>query len=277
MSNFATARAREFYAQTYDTCVADWPGEIDFYRELAAQAHSNGQAVLEVACGTGRVAIRLARDGVEIVGLDLSAAMLDVAREKSAGKDLEMRNLRWVQADMRSFDLGETFGLIIIPGHSFQNILTPADQVASLESISRHLTPRGTLVVHLDHQTVSWLGDLTRNQGDIFEAAERFTHPNTGRQIHTSRAWSYEPATQTAVAQTVWEEVDASGEVTDRWESSPLRFHCVFRFEMAHLLARTGFQVEAVYGDFRRGELTDESSEMIWVAKNTTPTKINHH
>ena len=273
MSKFATARDREFYAQTYDTCVADWPGEIDFYRELAAQAHSNGQAVLEAACGTGRVTIRLARDGGEVVGLDVSAAMLDVAREKSA----RIGNLRWVQADMRSFDLGETFGLVIIPGHSFQNILTPADQVASLESIRRHLTPRGTLVVHLDHQTVSWLGDLTRDQGGVFKAAERFSHPNTGRQIRTSRAWSYEPATQTAVAQTVWEEVDAGGEVTDRWESGPLRFHCVFRFEMAHLLARTGFEVEAVYGDFRRGDLTDDSEEMVWVAKNATPTRINHH
>jgi ubiquinone/menaquinone biosynthesis C-methylase UbiE len=264
MSKFATERAREFYAQTYDAAVSDWPGEIDFYRELATEAHSNGRTVLEVACGTGRVAIPLALDGVEVVGLDLSSAMLDVAREKSAG----MSNIRWVQGDMRSFELGETFGLVIIPGHAFQNMLTAADQIACLESLERHLSPRGTLVVHLDHQNVGWLGDLTRDRGGVFETAEQFCHPKTGRQVRTSRAWFYEPSTQTAIAQTVWEEINADGEVADRWESGPIRLHCVFRFEMEHLLALTGFEVEAVYGNFFREELTDESTEMVWVAKN---------
>ena len=264
MSKFATERAREFYAQTYDVSVSDWPGEIDFYRELAAEANGDSQSVLEVACGTGRVAMRLSRDGIKVVGLDYSSAMLDVAREKSAG----MSNIRWVQGDMRSFELGEAFGLVIIPGQAFHNMLTVADQIACLQSIQRHLVPRGVLVVHLDHQNVSWLGDLRSDKGGGFETAEQFSHPKTGRQTRTSRAWSYEPSTQTAVAQTVWEEIDADGKVTDRWESGPIRLHCVFRFEMEHVLALTGFEVEAVYGDFFQAELTDESEGMVWVAKN---------
>ena len=264
MSKFATERARQFYAQTYDAAVSNWPGEIDFYQDLAVEALSTGRPVLEVACGTGRVAIRLARDGVEVVGLDLSSAMLDVAREKSAG----MSNLRWVHCDMRSFELGETFGLVIVPGHSFQNLVTASDQTACLESIERHLDPRGTLVVHLDHQDVSWLGDLVRDRGGVFETGEQFRHPKTGQPVRTSRAWSYEPSTQTAIAQTAWEEINADGEVAHRWESGPVRLHCVFRFEMEHLLALTGFEVEAVYGSFLREELTDESTEMVWVAKS---------
>ena len=51
-------------AELYDVSVPDCPGEIDLYRQLAAQTRSSGEAVLEVACGTGRVAIRLAQDGV---------------------------------------------------------------------------------------------------------------------------------------------------------------------------------------------------------------------
>jgi ubiquinone/menaquinone biosynthesis C-methylase UbiE len=263
MATYATKRAREFYAETYDTVVSDWPGELDFYRQLATAAHAQGQAVLEVACGTGRIAIRLAREGVAVVGLDFSPAMLAVARAKSDGMD----NVRWVQADMRSFDLGESFGLAMIPGHSFQNLAAAADQIACLQSIRRHLLPGGTLVVHLDHLSVKWLGHLTGEQGGVFEPAGTFSHPRTGQQIRTSQAWSYEPATQTAISQTVWEALDAAGEVTDRWESGPLRFHCVFRFEMQHLLERTGFVVEAVYGDFSCGELQDDSSEMVWLAR----------
>ena len=49
MSKFASKKAREFYALTYDSVVPDWPGEIDFYRELAAEARTNRQAILEVA------------------------------------------------------------------------------------------------------------------------------------------------------------------------------------------------------------------------------------
>jgi ubiquinone/menaquinone biosynthesis C-methylase UbiE len=264
MATFSTERARAFYAETYDTVVPDWPGEVDFYRRLALAAHSQGQAVLEVACGTGRIAIRLAQEGVDVVGLDFSPAMLAVAREKSVAMD----NVRWVQGDMRSFELGETFGLVLIPGHSFQNLNAAADQVACLQSIRRHLVPGGTLVVHLDHQSVSWLGKLTGEQGGALAVTGTFLHPRTGQQIRTSQAWSYEPATQTAISQTVWEALDATGEVTDRWESGPLRFHCVFRFEMQHVLERTGFAVEAVYGDFSCGELQDNSSEMVWVAQS---------
>lgn len=263
MSQASDERSAEFYAQTYDESVPDWPGEIDFYQEMAAEAQRSGAAVLEIACGTGRVAIRLAQAGVNVVGLDLSAHMLAVAREKSAG----LETMRWVQGDMRWFELGETFGLVIIPGHAFQNLNTPQDQVACLECIRRHLRPGGFLVVHLDHQDLSWLGDLLRDKGGVFEAAEQFRHPETGRQIRTSRAWSYEPASQTAICQTAWEEIDADGQVLNRWQTQPIRLHCVFRFEMEHLLARVGLAVEAVYGDFDRHPLGDKSSEMIWVAR----------
>ena len=263
MSKFASKQALAFDAETYDAVVPDWPGEIGFYRELAAEAHANGQAVLEVACGTGRVAIQLAREGFHIVGLDLSSAMLDVAREKSAG----MSNLRWVQGDMRSFDLGEGFGLAIIPGHSFQNILTAADQFMCLESIRRHLVPGGVLVVHLDHPEIDWLGGLAGDQGGVFGTKGQFTHPRTGRQVRTLQAWSYEPATQTAISHKVWEELGPDGQVIDRLDRGPVRIHVVYHFEMEHLLARAGFAVTAFYGDFFRQEFWDESSEMIWLAR----------
>lgn len=257
-------RATNFYVETYDLAVSDWPGEITFYREMVAEARSKGGGVLEIGCGTGRVAIRLAQDAVDVVGLDLSSQMLEVAREKSMG----FQNIRWVLADMRSFELGETFALVIIPGHSFQSLNTALDQVMCLETIKRHLAPGGVLVVHLDHQDARWLGDLLREKGGRFEAAEQFRHPSTDHMVRTSRAWSYEPSTQTAVAQTIWEEFDANGQVVDRWQKQPVRLHCVFRFEMEHLFARTGFDVESVYGDFFRQALHDDSTDMVWVARS---------
>jgi ubiquinone/menaquinone biosynthesis C-methylase UbiE len=263
MSPLQNERIAEFYAQTYDRSVPDWPGEIDFYQEMAAEVKLRNGNVLEIACGTGRVAIRLAGIGVNIVGLDLSPQMLEVAREKSQG----LENIRWVHGDMRSFELDESFDLALIPGHAFQNLTTPQDQVACLECIKRHLHPGGRLIVHLDHQDFTWLGDLLRDKGSRFETAEQFKHPVSGHLVCTFRAWSFEPASQTAICQTAWEEVGDDGQTFNRWQTEPVRLHCVFRFEMEHLLARVGFNIEKVYGDFFRQPLQDQSPGMIWVAR----------
>lgn len=246
-------------AELYDVIVPDWPGELDFYGALAAEAG----AVLEVACGTGRLAVRLAQSGARVVGVDLSEAMLAVARAKSA----DLPGARWLAGDMLSFDAGESFPLIIVPGHSFQFMLTPQDQLACLLNLKRHAAPGGRLVIHLDHQDVSWLGDLRAGKGGVFEAAGEAVHPVTGQRIRTRRAWAYELATQTAITSAVREAVDAAGQVVERWEIGPTRLHCVFRFEMEHLVARAGLTVEAVYGDFARGPLQDTSTEMVWVLR----------
>jgi hypothetical protein len=168
---------------------------------------------------------------------------------------------------MRSFDLGETFGLVISPGHSFMHLLTIADQLACLACIRRHLAPGGLLVLHLDHQNFSWLGDLRRDLGGVFEPGEEVFDPLTGRLVRTSRAWWYEPSTQIATAVTRWQELDGAAQPLDQWEIGPVPFHCAFRFEVEHLIQRAGFHVEALYGDFYRGDLTDASTEMIWLAR----------
>ena len=248
-------------AELYDVSVPDWEGEIDFYRELACEVKQRGGWILEVACGTGRITIRLAQEGVKVVGLDLSAEMLSVAQSKNA-------DVRWVQGDMRTFDLNETFDLIIVPAHSFQFMLTPADQVKALITFKQHLTGDGMLVIHLDHQDVDWLGALLGELGGKFEQSQEVIHPRTGHIIRRAHAWTYERSTQTATVISKWEEVNQDGSVLETWIRKPMPQHCVFPFEMEHLLVRTGFQIQAFYGDFFKNGLTEKSSEMIWVARN---------
>ena len=251
--------AEQLAAELYDLTVPDWDGEINFYSEFARDAKSRGQSILEVGCGTGRVTLQLAQEGAKIVGVDLDDEMLKIARSKSA-------DIRWERGDMRTLDLGGTFGLIILPGDSFQFMCTPADQVKALETCKRHLAPGGILVIHLDHQSVDWLGNLLGNLGGKFEQVKDIIHPRTGYVIRKANAWRYEPSTQTAIVITRWEEIGKDGAVLQTWERKPMFLHCVFRFEMEHLLARTGFEIQAVYGDFFKGDLQDDSLDMIWVA-----------
>lgn len=249
------------YSQLYDASVPDWPGELSFYHDLTQQVIEQQGAILEVACGAGRIAVRLAQTGVRVVGLDRSADLLAGAKAKS----MDLPNVRWEEGDMRAFDLGETFALVIIPGHSFQFMLTPIDQVTCLQTIQRHLQPSGRLVVHLDHQKIEWLGDLRRMKGGQFEQTQELIHPQNGRKMQVSEAWSYDPVTQTAIVRTRRDITETNGAFVERVERGPTDLHCVFPFEMEHLLARVGFRMEAVYGDFFRGPLQDDSTEMIWV------------
>jgi len=260
-------RAYQFYVETYDESMSDWPGEIDFYRELVAEeVPSKNGVVLDIACGTGRIGLRLAENGTSVVGLDRSVEMLTIARQKS----VHINRIQWVEGDMRAFELDQLFDLVIIPSHSFQNLNTPDDQVQCIECIERHLKPGGLLMVHLDHmngENVSWLGEISGEKGGVFEDAEHFKHPRTGRKVQASRAWKYDPASQTAIVQTIWEEIAEDGSKISRWDTGEIRLHCVFRFEMEHLLKRAGFEVEEVYGDFYRGELRNDSEHMIWLAR----------
>jgi ubiquinone/menaquinone biosynthesis C-methylase UbiE len=256
--------AQDLNVELYDLIVGDWSGEMDFYHEAVAQAHARGEAVLEVGCGTGRVAIRLAEASVQVTGLDLSPAMLGVARSKSSG----MTNIHWVKADMRDFALDAQFGLAIIPGHAFQNIHTAEDQLACLTCIRDHLTPGGTLIVHLDHQDLEWLGEIGKDPFKTVRYGDKLTHPITGQICRRSYAWAYERATQTAIIRKVWEVLGADDAVMERYDDEPVRLHCLFRQEMEHLVRRAGFEIDAVYGDFSGQALKDDSEEMIWVLKN---------
>ena len=233
------------------------PGDIDFFIELAMEAQAAGQPVLELACGTGRVAIPIAREGVRVAGLDLNASMLARAREK--GADLE--NVCWVEGDMRAFSLPERFGLIFIPFRSFQHLLTVDDQLSCLRCIREHLAPGGRLAIDIFNP-------------DIVAIAQWMTTKKGGLQRHARQRpdavrWetrSYDLARQEVDTTFIDETLSDEGAVLSRvYRDLKLRY--TFRYEMEHLLLRSGFEIEALFGDFFGSAFEDFSPEMIWVAR----------
>ena len=257
--------AQDLYAQLYDLWVFDWPGEVDFYKELIALSPEiKTKGVLEIGCGTGRIALRIAQNGINITGLDLSSELLEIARKKSIG----LPNIHWVNGDMRKFEIGKKFGAVIIPGHSFQFMITPDDQVNCLEQIKHHLVADGLLIIHIGHQSIGWLAGLLDQKVPVFEKNPIMTNPLTGQKFRYSTAWTFEPSTQTASVIRKIEQLGTNDRVDQTWEMEPMPLHCIFRFEMEHLLRCEGFSIEAVYGDFYKNELCNESEDMIWIARN---------
>lgn len=254
----------EVIAARYDLMVPLAPGEVDFYLGLARDAEARGLRTLEVTCGTGRVAIPLAREGVRLAGLDNSPAMLAVARKNSAG----LANIEWVEGDMRSFDLGEQFGLVYIPAGSFQLMLSVQDQLDSLRCIHRHLAPGGRLAFEVENPMLVAMAEwLTTKKGAYLRRPQRdYTDPKTGRRLLSFGSAEYHPSVQERIGHNYLEELDESLTVVRRQYGKPMTVRYFFRYEMEHLLARAGFEIEALYGDLEKHAYTATSPDFIWVA-----------
>jgi SAM-dependent methyltransferase len=121
--------------------------DIPFYLGYAKQF---GDEILEVACGTGRVTIPLAREGFQVTGFDLSNYMLDQFSIKLEAQEEEVkRRIHAFQADMTEFNLYKKFPLIIIPFRAFQLLIEVQQQTACLNCVREHLTDNGIFILNV--------------------------------------------------------------------------------------------------------------------------------
>jgi SAM-dependent methyltransferase len=248
-------------AEAYDAEVAQLrataaEADVQFYIELAKQATAAGHSVLELGCGTGRVTIPIAQAGVDVVGLDNAPAMLEVARRKAGSA----ANPRWVAGDMADFALDQRFGLVLIPFRSFLLLLTVEEQKACLSRIHEHLVAGGRLALNIFNPSILAIADWLGDRG------QRWQRSQIGPRRERWANRRYSPASQELNETRTDLELSDAGAVIQRVERN-LRVRWVWRYEMEHLLALSGFEVEALYGWFDGTPFTDESDEMVWVAR----------
>ena len=130
-------------APFYDVDLEGYDEDVALYERLADAGWST---VLELGCGTGRVAVALARAGLTVTGIDVSAAMLAVARERTAGA----AGVALLEADMCTLDLGERFDAVIVPLGGLQHLASLDALVAAMAAIARHLAPDGLAVIDVE-------------------------------------------------------------------------------------------------------------------------------
>jgi SAM-dependent methyltransferase len=121
----------------HDVECGSYAADLPLWEELAER---QGGPVLELGCGTGRVALHLARRGHEVVGLDRDRELLDVLEERAEGL-----NLRTLHADAREFELAGQVGLVLAPTHLLQLLPSQGERAESLRSVAAALRPGGLL------------------------------------------------------------------------------------------------------------------------------------
>lgn len=218
-----------------------------------------GSPVLELGCGTGRVALHLARAGFQVTGLDASPAMLAIAQEKLARAGLA-EQVHLLEADLGDFVLEQQFAMATLAINTFMHFLTVADQVRVLRVAGRHLEPGGLLIIDLPRADRSLLADV----GEHLVFNQTLIDPASGRQILKLVAATLDSATQTQHLTLAYDETDEGGLV--RRTVASFKIHYFFRYEIELLLDKAGFAVEALYGSYGLDPYEDGSERMIFVA-----------
>lgn len=202
-----------------------------------AQARQFGGPVLELGCGTGRIAIPLAQAGLEVTGLDMAEGMLARAREKATALGVDVT---WVHGDVRDFDLEGRFGLIIFPANALCHLLTLADFEAALACVVRHLREDGRFILSV---FVPHFGILSQDPAGRYPFAE-YARPEDGALVQVWYRNVYRPETQLNHITLFTLTPDGAEQ-----PSGELDMRMYFPQELDALLKYNGLTIERKYGD----------------------------
>lgn len=249
--------------------------QFEMYLSLAAES---GGPVLELGCGTCIIAIEIARAGFEITGLDNSPDMLNVAREKIAREDANVRSrVRLVEGNMREFRLDQRFNLIFIATNTFECLTELNDHKGCLRAVHDHLNPQGVAVIEERQYSPHTLVRMSEQVG-LMRQSTAGINPLTGLYtVRLSVGRHVDFSAQRIYSRSFIEELQEDGTVR-RYPASgvPGRgphywdiVHYFTRFELQLLIEGAGLTVRDVWGGYDRSHLRSDSQKMILVAQKS--------
>lgn len=270
IDDLVDAGSREHYtdAALYDYEYRRRRADVGFYRELARKRLGETGRILELGAGSGRVTIPLARAGHEVVAVDRSPEMLAKLRARVAALPSAVaRRITVVQGDLRNFEVGKKFPLVVAVFNVLEHLYTRVEVDACLRRVLRHLTPDGAFAFDVQMPDLAWLlRDPTKRW-----AKTRFTDPTTGRAMYYSTNHDYDPVGQIALIRLYYEPVDGKGP-TKIVKLSQRKF---FPAELEALVAHAGMRVVERYGDFGWRPLDGRAESQVLVCERAIPRRGN--
>jgi SAM-dependent methyltransferase len=255
MSDMPPAEA--MLARYYDLDLAEDPGDLDMY--LAMAAATDGP-ILELAAGSGRLAVPLAEAGHEVWAVDIDPHMLERAKRRwSSAGSTSGGDLHLIEADLTTLDLGRTFGLVFVALNSLMVLDTRDAQRAALETIARHLDGNGRGVVDV------WLPaaeDLALYDGRLVLDWVR-RDPESRAWVAKSTSARYQSAAARAVITTFFDSWTDDQRATRVMRRDSIRFIGVD--ELIALAADAGLVAGTLAGDYEMGQLTPDSERLVLV------------
>lgn len=236
------------WAKVYDMIYGNYRDDVAFYLGEARKAEGK---ILEVACGTGRIYLELLKEGLDVVGIDISEEM--IAALKAKAEEMGLKPKVHV-ADMRTFRLNDRFGLIIVPFRSFLYNLTTEDQLKTLKNFRSHLAPGGRLVLNFFYPDIERMMSFGKESEDMVVM-------ENGRYLLREKSFFVDEVNQTI------ETVAALFKDNELFWKGSYRLAFIYKREFELLLKLAGFGRSSVFGGFDGRPLSSYKQEMVWAVE----------
>ena len=227
----------EEYDETYKSYTAD----LEF---IEAHLGESTQSIIELACGTGRLAIPLAKQGHLVYGVDIDAGMLKYAQHKA---DAEGVNIHLSVQDCTQLNLPIKSNFIYMTGNSFQHFLTNESQDALFASVKRHLNPKGEFIFDTRNPILHELSIV-----DILEETIELNGETT--KVINKEAYNH----LTQILECTSTYISSNNEYKD---SIKLRY--TYPLELKRLIQQHGFELVNLYGSWKKAKFDANSTSMV--------------
>ena len=212
--------------------------------------HANG-SVLELACGTGRISIPMAKMSLDVTGVDISKGMLTRAKEKAEEANV---SINFIEGDFRNVDLNKKFDTIICPFNSFQHLHDLESMISFLNVVKAHLKPEGKFIFDIFNPDLN----LLLNNDIDFPAREYMNPYFPDEKVIMKDIRNYDKVTQINHITRMY---------TMKGERKPymLNMRVYFPAEIDNYLIMNGFKILSKYGSFQKEEFNSDSGKQIFV------------
>ena len=236
----------------YYDCLFTTDGErpAAFWIEQAREA---GGPVLELACGTGAIAIPLARAGCDVTGLDLSEPMLSEARRKAGAADVAVD---WRQGDIRDFQLERKYSLIILASNVLCHLVDLPSLEACLGCVCEHLAEDGRFVLSVFVPNP----ELLRRRCDEPRALAEYDDPDGRGPVVVTETYEYHADTQV-------KHIKLHRRLGTTEQTGTLTMRMYFPAELMALLHYNGFEVMERWEDHERRPFGPDSGLQVLVCR----------
>lgn len=229
--------------------------ELSWYLE---KVRSFGGPVLDLGCGTGRLAILMAEEGYEVTGVDQSAGMLEHFKGKLVKLAADVRRkISMEKNNMSDFDLGRKFNTIFCCDAFFHNV-TVEDEINCLGCVVRHLSPGGHFVFNLPNPTCEFIQAAVASDGHDFKPRGSFPLEDGSGRLIVEQAQAANLQDQCITTTLRFITYDSNGIEIESGDSFWTTRY-LFKYEAIHLLNRCGFEINSLVGDYRNSSVTADS------------------
>jgi SAM-dependent methyltransferase len=246
--------------EIYDlTTPATFRGDVDWYRR---KARESGGPVLELGVGTGRIALALARDGIDVHALDVHPGMLASLRRKLGQERPEVQQrVTPLEDDMRTFRLEQRFPLVIAPFRAILHNLTEDDHRACFERVREHLGPGGRFAFNVFHPSLAFMAQHAGALAGVWRWSSTVPRRDGG-WIVRSDANQYDTVLQRVHSLLRYEDYGPDG-LLRRTYLHRLELSYLYAADIRRLLGAAGFRSVEIAGGFDGRPFQTEADELV--------------